>query len=61
MGVTIDKKLLSKQDTASVLGVSTRTVERMFAHGELTKIKIRGCVRARLSEIKQLLEGGASA
>ena len=50
-----EQKLLSKQETADRFGVSTRTIERMFAHGELTKVKIRGCVRARLSEVKRLL------
>ena len=60
MSVLNDRKLLSKQEAASVLSVSTRTVERMFAHGELTKVKIRGCVRARLDEVQRLLGGGAS-
>ena len=55
-----DKALLSKKEAANMLGVSTRTIERMMTHGELAKIKIRGCVRARLSEIKQLLGEGAS-
>ena len=60
MSESSEKKLLSKQETADRFGVSTRTVERMFAHGELTKIKIRGCVRARLDEVQRLLGGGAS-
>ena len=53
-------RLLSKKEAADMLGVSTRTIERMMTHGELMKVKIRGCVRARLSEIKQLLGEEAS-
>lgn len=51
----MQKELISKKQAAEILSVSTRTVERMFANGELAKVKIRGCVRARLSEVKQLL------
>ena len=55
------KKLISKKDAADVYGVSIRTIERMLASGQLTKIKIRGCVRVKLSEIRALLGEEAPA
>ena len=48
------EKLLSKQETADFLGVSVRTVEREISAGRLTKQKIRGCIRVRLSQVLSL-------
>lgn len=55
----MDKSLVNKGGAAEMLSVSVRTIERMMAAGQLTKVKIRGAVRLRVSEIKAFLEGGA--
>ena len=47
-------ELVSKQYAAVRYGVSVRTVEREISAGRLTKLKIRGCVRLRLSQVMQL-------
>lgn len=48
-------KLTTKKGAANALEVSERTIDRMLAAGELTKLKIRGCVRVKVAEIKRLL------
>jgi excisionase family DNA binding protein len=48
-------KLTSKKGAAQMFSVSERTIDRMLSSGELTKIKIRGCVRVKVAEIKRLL------
>lgn len=47
--------LTSKKGAAKMFSVSERTVDRMLAAGELTKLKIRDCVRIKVAEIKRLL------
>ena len=36
---------------ATILGVSTRTIWRMIADGQLKKIPVRGCARLRLVDV----------
>ena len=47
-------KLVTKQQAADTLAVSTRTIERMVSAGQLTRIKVRGAVRFRLDHIDTL-------
>lgn len=51
----MNEHLVSKKIAASLFDVSERTIDRMLVSGELTKIKIRGCVRIKIAEIKRLL------
>lgn len=50
-------KLLRKKETAEMLGYSVRSVDRDAAEGKLTKVKVRGCVCFRLSEIQAIING----
>lgn len=52
------KELYSKKEAAEYLGASVRTVERMIASGAISKIKLRGLVRIRRSELVNLVESG---
>ena len=52
----MEKQLVSKKEAAEILGVSTRTIDRMLLNGEVTKVKVRGSVRIRLYELKAYLE-----
>jgi excisionase family DNA binding protein len=47
--------LLSYAETAKRLGVSRRTVERLVACGELTKVRIRGRVLFRAEEVANFI------
>ena len=46
-------RLVSKREASEQLGVSVRTLEREINAGRLTKQKVRGCVRLRLSQVMQ--------
>jgi hypothetical protein len=52
------EKLVCKRTAASLLGVSFRSVERLVNLHRLTKVKILGAVRFRVSEINLLMQGG---
>ncbi|WPJ97641.1 helix-turn-helix domain-containing protein [Coraliomargarita algicola] len=49
--------LLTKKQASERLGVSERTIDRMIVNGELQRVRVRGCVRIRKSEIVQLIGG----
>jgi len=46
---------------ATILGVSTRTVWRMIAAGELSVIHIRGCTRLLKAQVLGYLNGNGKA
>lgn len=52
------ERLLTKKQVAEVLACSPRTVEREASCGRLTRIKIRGGVRFRQSEVNGIMNGG---
>ncbi|MDP0490802.1 MAG: helix-turn-helix domain-containing protein [Verrucomicrobiota bacterium JB023] len=53
---TETSRLLGIQEVAARLGVSRRTVERLVASNELERIKIRGRVLFRESEVESFIE-----
>lgn len=56
-GVQLPEKLLRKREVAERLACSLRTVEREASTGRLTRIKVRGGVRFRESEVQKLIKG----
>ena len=54
----MDDKLLRKSEVAEKLACSLRTVEREASVGHLTRVKIRGGVRFRESEVRKIINGG---
>jgi len=52
------EKLLQKKRVAETLDCSLRTVDRLVNAGELTRVKILGGIRFRLSEVQMLMNGG---
>ena len=49
-------RVVSRQETASILNVSTRTLRRMELRGELPRVQItERCFGHRLSHIEQLI------
>lgn len=50
--------LISKKKAAELLSSSVRTVERIIASGTIEKIKIRGSVKVKLSQVMKLVESG---
>ena len=52
--------LLKKKEVAARLGVCGRTVERLAAVGKLTRVKVLGAVRYRMSEVQNLMNGGTA-
>lgn len=48
-------RLLRKREVAELWACSNRTIERVAAEGKLTKIKIRGGVRFRESEVRKVI------
>ena len=50
-------RLLRKKDVAALLACSMRTVERLVASGRLIRVKVRGAVRFRESQILSIING----
>ncbi len=53
-----DERLLRKKDVALLLACSLRTVDRLVNAGRLTRIKVLGGIRFRLSQVQILMNGG---
>ena len=51
-------KLLRKSQVAEMLACSLRTVDRLVNAGRLTRVKILGGIRFRLSQVQCLMNGG---
>ena len=51
-------KLIRKKQVAEMLAISLKSVERLVQNGKLTRIKILGAIRFRLSQVLQLMNGG---
>jgi excisionase family DNA binding protein len=54
----ITENLLRKKEVAKMLACSERTVDRLVEDGHLTRIKVRGGVRFRESEVLAIISGG---
>jgi excisionase family DNA binding protein len=52
------ESLLRKKDVAKMLSCSLRTVDRLVCTGKLTRVKILGGIRFRLSQVQILINGG---
>ena len=52
------ERLLKKQEVATLLGLSQRSVERLVSLGKLTKIKILGAVRFKEKDVIKLANEG---
>jgi excisionase family DNA binding protein len=50
--------LLRKKQVAEKLACSLRTVDRLVNAGALTRVKILGGIRFRLSQVQMLMNGG---
>jgi excisionase family DNA binding protein len=57
---TMFDKLLRKREVAQMWACSLRTVEREANEGRLTRIRVRGGVRFRESEVLGRINGGKS-
>lgn len=55
-----EPKLLNKRQASEILGISTRTLDRIVSARDLAKVKIRGAVRFRLSDVLKLAGEGVS-
>jgi excisionase family DNA binding protein len=55
--VTGNGALLRIREAAAILKVSTRTVWRMIAEGQLTVVRVRRCTRLLLSQVNGLCGG----
>ena len=53
-----EERLLRKVQVAEMLACSLRTVDRLAAVGRLTRVKILGGVRFRLSQVQAIMNGG---
>ena len=51
-------RLLRKKEAAERLACSTRTVDREASCGRLKRVKVRGGVRFRESEVQAIINGG---
>ena len=48
-------ELIDKEEAATYLRVSVRTLDRLRVVGELKSIKIAGCVRFRVADLEEYL------
>lgn len=51
-------KLLRKKEVAEKLACSERTIDREASCGRLTRVKVRGSVRFRESEVQAIINVG---
>ncbi len=51
-------RLLTVPEVAECLGISVRLVNRLFATGELPRVKIGRAARARLSDVERIMAEG---
>lgn len=54
-----EDRLLRKSEVAERLACSLRTVDRLVSGGRLSRVKILGGIRFRLSQVVALINGGA--
>jgi len=55
--VTVERSLYSKREAAAILGISTRTFERIVSGGDLQPIKLTaGTFRYKRSDLEQYIE-----
>jgi len=54
---TTDDRLLRKREAAEKLACSERTIDREASCGRLTRVKVRGGVRFRESEVQAIING----
>lgn len=55
---SMSEVLLRKKQVAERLACSIRTVDREANSGRLTRVKVRGGVRFRESEVARIISGG---
>lgn len=55
---TETEKLLRKRQVAEMLACSQRTVDRLASLGRLTRVRILGGIRFRLSQVQAIIKGG---
>lgn len=55
----LPERLLSVGETAHLLNVSTRTVDRLVTDGRLRRIKIGGATRFRRDDVNRIMGGAA--
>ena len=55
-----EEKLLRKKDVVNRLALSPRSVDRLVAGQQLTKVKLMGAVRFKESEVMALINGEAT-
>ncbi len=60
MNGTDDDKLIDKRTAAELLAVSRRSIDRLVVKGKLTRVKVLGAVRYRLSELRGIMARGAA-
>jgi excisionase family DNA binding protein len=58
LGDASEEKLLRKKQVAEKLACSLRTVDRLVSAGKLTRVRILGAIRFRLSQVQILMNGG---
>jgi excisionase family DNA binding protein len=56
--LTNNDRLLRKKEAAEKLACSLRTVDRLVNAGKLTRVRILGGIRYRLSQVQSLMNGG---
>jgi excisionase family DNA binding protein len=49
-------QLLDAKEAAGLLGVSVRTIRRMFASKELPVVRFRHCTRVRESDVTEYID-----
>jgi predicted DNA-binding transcriptional regulator AlpA len=53
-----EDKLLRKKQVAEMLACSSRSVDRLVNAGKLTRVRILGGIRFRMSQVIVLMNGG---
>lgn len=52
--------LIDRYETADLLNVSVRSIDRMASSQQLRRIKVRGCTRFHRSEVENLVKKGGT-
>jgi excisionase family DNA binding protein len=54
-----EERLLRKKQVAERLACSLRSVDRLVNTGRLTRVRVLGGIRFRLSQVQSLMNGGS--
>jgi predicted DNA-binding transcriptional regulator AlpA len=58
VAAAVDDRLMKRPEVLERLRISSRTLDRLTAEGQLEKVPVRGLIRYRESEVARIVASG---